>query len=271
MSARYQGSRKGGLFGDVLVAVCACVLTVAIVGSAVYLSWKLYDRHRWREQIRTVIASLENRTPAELEERVNQLKAMPKLARYVLPEIRRTLHEAESEEQMCAAIQISRAFVDHKKIKKALFRLRTSEHEAIAAAAVEALSRVEPAEEAAGMLGECLGGTEEYPIAAAAADEACAGLVRLGEPGRKEMERRLDVLSPARRLWVVGYVRAMAPVDSSAWLEMFRADEDERVRAAAEAVLQMLATHEDRGVVGAPRSSADATEAVGAGGGSGPF
>ncbi len=247
LSARHGGLKRGGVFGDILVAVCACVLTVAIVGSAVYLSWKLYDRYRWREQIRTVIASLENRTPAELEERASQLKAMPKLARYVLPEIRMTLHQADSEEQLCAAIQIARAFVDQKKIKKALFRLRLSDHEAIAGAAVEALSRVEPVEEAASIMGQCLGDQGEYVIAAAAEDEACAGLVRLGELGRREMERHIGDLSQARRLWVVGYIRAMAPFDSSAWLEMFRADEDDEVRAAAEVVLKTPMSHDGGG------------------------
>jgi hypothetical protein len=228
-------ARQPGLWwGDILVAGCACLLTVAILGSGVYLTWKMMERRAVNASVRSFVSSLQNRTPAELEERVAQLRVMPKVARYVMPEIRRTLREANSEQQMGAAIQIARAFIDDRSMRKALFRLRNDEREAVAAAAVEALSRMSPPEQAATTLGECLISGSDVPVSPAVVDEVCAGLIRLGAVGRAEMERRLASLSVDRRVWLARYLKEADARDRGEWLELLRADADPTVRSAAE-------------------------------------
>jgi hypothetical protein len=214
-------------------------LTVAVAGSGVYLAWRAIERHRLNVQVRNFISSLENRTGQELEERAAQLKAQPKVARYVLPEIRQSLRGAASEQQMCAAIQISRPFVDDGKVGKVLFRLRRDPRESVAAAAVEALSRMSPGEAAAATLGACLEETGGEPPAAAVVDEVCDGLVRLGAPGLEEMKKRKGLLSADRRVWLVRYVSETSCRDREGWLEMLRGDDDAAVKAAAaEALLR---------------------------------
>lgn len=217
------------------MAGCACVLTVSILGSAVYLGWRLYDRYQWRRQARTFVSSLENRTAGELTERAAQLRARPKVARYVLPEILRGLGTAASEQQLCATIQISRAFVDDKRIRRALVRLARDNREVVAAAAVEALAEIRPPDQAAAILGGCLTDQGDHPLAPAAVDRICAGLLEAGEAGRQELSDKRSLLAPERRVWLVGFVADGATPDRPAWLDVMAADPDERVQAAVAA------------------------------------
>ncbi len=224
---------RAGLWGHILVAVSACVLTVSIVGSAVYLSFRAYGQYQYRDRVRAFVSSLQNRTPEELEAVVDELKAKRRLARYVMPQVLRVVTESESERQQVAAVIVSRAFLDKNRIRKALFRLRNDPRESVAGMAVAVLSHAEPAERAAEMLGRCL----ETP-SGTVVDEACAGLLRLGEVGRRVMEQHQSQLSVERRVWLVGFVRECGAADRAAWLEMLKSDEDERVRAAAAEALE---------------------------------
>lgn len=231
-----QERPRHGAWGDVLVAGCACLLTVSILGSAVYLGWRLYDRYQWTRHARTFVLSLENRTAEELTERAAQLRARPKVARYVLPEILRGLSTAVSERQLCATIQISRAFVDDKRIRRALTRLVRDNREIVAAAAVEALAEVRPREQSAAILGGCLTNQGDSPLAPAAVDRICAGLLDAGEAGRQALSNKLALLAPDRRVWLVGFVAEGDAPDRQAWLDVLAADPDERVQAAVAAI-----------------------------------
>jgi len=232
-TAATERRRDGRWGGEILVAACACLLTMAVVGSAVYLTWRVYERHDLSQRAAAFVSSLRNRTPEELQANVARLKALPKVAKYVVPEINRSLRQAGSEEQLCASIEVAKAFVDDAAIRRRLFRLRTDGRESVAGAAVEALSWVEPPEDAARLLGECLVGSEEVGPHPAVVDEVCGGLVRLGPVGLAEMKRRLALLSAERRLWLVRYVEAVQPADRELWLDMLAADNDESVRSAA--------------------------------------
>lgn len=227
----------GGVWGHVLVTLCACILTVSIAGSAVYLGWRVYDRRQLKARVEAEVASLENRTPEELAERADYLKARPKLAKYVLPEIVSSITKATSEQQKCSAIQVAKAFLDHKRIEKILFRLRKDPRESVAAASVNALSAIEPRARAAEVIGHCL----VEATASAAVDEACVALYRMGQAGREEMSRRVPELEIGRRIWLVRYVGSVPGPDQRSWLDMLSRDEDPRVRAAAAGALERLA------------------------------
>lgn len=230
----------GGVWGHVLVAVGACVLTVAIVGSAVFLVYRVYYREQLQAQVREVVESLQNRTPAELAEKAAQVKAHPKLAQLVLPEVLRSLRDSKSEQQQCCAIEILKTFLDNRPVEKALFKLRRDSRERVAGAAVAALADLNPPARAAEILGACLDDVPQRAVGDAVVDEACAGLFRLGEAGREQMRKRLALLSIDRRVWLVGYVQQATGGDRRAWLEMLRGDPEERVRATAEQALQSL-------------------------------
>ena len=230
-----------GAWGHVLVGVGACALTVAIVGSAAFLAYRVYYRQQLRAQVREVVESLQNRTPAELAEKAAQVKAHPKLAQLVLPEVLRSVRDSKSEQQQCSAIEILKTFLDHRQVEKALFRLRRDSRERVAGTAVAALAGLAPPEHAAEVLGACLDDVPQHAVGDAVVDEACGGLFRLGEAGREQMRQRLGLLSVDRRIWLVGYVRQAGGGDRRAWLEMLRGDADERVRATAEQALQSLA------------------------------
>ena len=229
------------------MSLCACVLTVSIAGSAVFLAWRAYSHHQLKKDLEVIISSLENRTAAELEDRVTLLKARPKLAAYVLPEVAGSMVASRSERQQWATIQISRAFLDNPQIEKALLQLRHDARENIAAAAVEALSELEPPSRAAKVMGQCL-----VEGQAAAADEACAALYRLGSAGRAEMERRLPEISVGRRIWLVRYIVAVEGPHQHVWLRMLSADQEERVRTAADEALGRL--------VSSPKALSDEAE-----------
>lgn len=233
-------TEQGGVAGHVLVAACACVLTVAIVGSAAFLTYNIYSRLTLRSQVRSIVASLQNRTPDELAQKAAQVKDRPKVARVVLPEVLKSLRDSTSEQQQYSAIQILQVFVDHKRVEQALFQLRRDGRERVAAAAVRALTGLQPPQRAAAVLGRCLDDVKSHGVVAAVVDEACAGLYRLGPSGREEMQGRLSSLSVDRRIWLAGYVGSEGGPQRRAWLEMLRSDGDEKVRAAAERRLQAM-------------------------------
>ncbi len=226
--------RPSGFWGHLLVSASACLLTVSILGSAVILVYKGYRRYELKTKVRTFISSLENRTPEELAERTEELKQRPKVAQHVLPELRNTLAAARSENQLRAAIEVSRAFLSHSGIRRALMDLRRDPREMVSAAAVSALAELEPPEAAAEALGNCLEGVDVGEVSDAAVDEICAGLLKLGGPGLDEMKKHIGRLSEDRRVWIVGYVNAVGSPYRRAWLELLKADPDARVQAAAQ-------------------------------------
>lgn len=224
-----ESNSKAGWFGPVLVAVTACILTVTILGSIGILGWKFYDQWQLKQRVRAVVASLQNRTPEELAEKAEQLKEHPKVARYVLPQIREAIVRSPSEQQQWSAIRIAEAFIDDKSIEKCLFRLRTSPRERVSAEATRILSLVKPESRAAERLGACL----EDAQCGAVVDEACAGLLRLGDVGREEMKKHLGKLNVGRRLWLVRYVNEKGGENRDSWLQMLAKDDDNAVRTAA--------------------------------------
>lgn len=221
---------RGGVFGDLLVAVSACLLTVSIVGSGVYLGWRAYDRRVQQEKVDAFVASLEHRSEAELAADVDRLRAKPKLTKYVLPRLLASIRGATDERQQVASVRVACAFLDLPKIRRALWELRESDRESVVSAAVEALSRIQPPGEAAQWLGKCLD-----VKSGAVVDGVCAGLVALGEPGRNEMRGQLGKLSVDRRVWLAGYIGANPVDDRAAWLDLLAGDSEPRVREAVEA------------------------------------
>ena len=237
MPASSAGAPRAGLVGHLLVAVCACLLTVAIAGSGVFLVYRLYVQRELRVQVRAVVDSLQNRTSEELAERIARVRTHPRLASLVLPEVLKNLKNSRSEQQQCSAIQVLRVFVNDRQVEKALFKLRRDGREDVAAAAVAALGDIRPPERAAEVVGRCLEDVPSGAVAKAVVDEACAALVRLGEPGRREMQRRLGLLSVDRRIWLVTYVSEQGAEERRPWLEMLRQDGEARVRSAADEIL----------------------------------
>ena len=185
MAMDVDSNKKAGWFGPVLVATTACILTVTILGSIGILGWRFYERRQLQQRVRDVVSSLQNRKPEELAEKAEQLKERPKVARYVLPQIREAIVRAPSEQQQWSAIRIAEAFIHERSVEKSLFRLRKSPKERVAAEATRILSLVQPPTRAAERLGACLVDAQ----CGAVRDEACAGLVRLGEVGRLQMEK----------------------------------------------------------------------------------
>lgn len=242
-NAADNSAAGGGLWSHVLVSLSACVLTVAIVGSGVFLVWRSYEQRQLKIRVQKIVSSLQNRTPEELDAHAALLRARPRLARFVLPEIIKSIRTAASEEQQCAAIRVARAFLDDERIEKTLFALRVDYRERVAATAVEVLSALQPPQRAVRVMGQCL----VDATADAAVDEACAALYRLGPAGREEMARRLEALSVGRRVWLVGFVASITAPEQRAWLEMLESDDSARVRNAAAAALARLAGRAARG------------------------
>lgn len=235
---------SSGVWGHLLVSASACLLTISILGSAVVLGYKGYRRYELKTKVRGFISSLENRTPEELAERADELRQRPKVAQHVLPELKRALANARSERQLCATIEISRAFLTHRSVEGAIFDLRQDPRESVAAMAVSVLGDIQPPERAAEVLGNCLDGADAGLVADAVVDEACAGLLKLGEPGLAEMRRRIAGLATDRRIWLAGYVNAVGGPYRRLWLEMLEQDSEPGVRDAATKALtgQRVAT-----------------------------
>lgn len=228
-----------GFWGRVLVAVSACVLTVSIVGSAAFLWFRIQERREIRARVQGFITSLENRTDAELADRAAQLHEKPKVAEFVLPEIRHALRASRSEDQLCAVIRLCEAFVDRREIETALFELRGDRREVVAGAAVDALAKVQPAERAAELLGQCVAGSASGETVPAGVDSACAGLFRLGAAGRVEIEKRLESMTTDRRRWLVKYVNEVGGPYRESWLKLLGEDADAGVREAVARAMAM--------------------------------
>ncbi len=221
------------LWGHLLVSLCACILTISIAGSLVYLGWRIYDRHEMKSSVRRFVYSLENRTPEEIAEYASELRFKPKLVRYFVPEVIAAIRGDGPERQRRAAIRLSEAFISHDRVQQALLALRSDPNESVASAAVEALGGVEPPEKAAELLGACLVDAQS----AAAVDEACAALYRLGDVGRALIKQRLNDLAVPRRVWLVQYVAQTLGPHQQAWLRMLESDQAAEVRKAAGAAL----------------------------------
>lgn len=228
---------RGGPWGHFLVSASACILTVSIVGSGVFLVNRIYTRYEFRSRIREFLGSLENRTQQELEQSAAKLQERPKVVEQMLPELTATLRSARSEEQLCAAIRISRPFLGHKRIREALYELRADGRERVAATAIETLGGIEPPEQACEVLGRCLDDVSAGVLGPAATDRLCASLFELGTPGLSEIRSRLAKLSIDRRVWLVGYVATIGGPHRQAWLEMLKGDTEPRVQAAANQAL----------------------------------
>lgn len=234
---------ESGFWSHALVSLGACVLTVSIVGSIVFLGWRVYDRRRLTAHAEAFVSSLQNRTPEELADHAESLKERPQVAKYVLPRLMRSIGAEGSDRQLSAAITVARAFVDDKVVEDSLFQLRVDNRETVAAAAVAALGELDPPERAAEVMGRCM----VDATAGAAVDEACAALYRLGDAGLKEMRTRLSSLTVGRRVWLVGYVGNTEGSAQRPWLAMLSADAEQRVRdAAARAIEQIDAAKDDR-------------------------
>lgn len=231
---RPAAGQGGSFWGHLLVSLCACVLTVSIVGSAVFLGWRVYDRRQLREKVSAFVESLKDRTPDELADQAQRLKAHPKVARHVLPEIARAIRGAKDEGRQRAAVEISKAFLDDDRIVKTLLELRADPRESVAASAVRVLAEYKPEEKAAGMVGQCVAES----LTAAARDQACASLYTLGEPGLREITARLSGLSTGRRVWLTRFVAAHPGDMQMAWLGILAEDSDEQVRGAAVEALE---------------------------------
>lgn len=241
---KQSSKQNGGVWSHVFVSLSACILTVAIVGSTVFLIWRIYEHRQLKSRVQKIVSSFQNRTPEELRAHAALLRAKPRLARHVLPEIINSIRNPTSEEQQCAAIQVASAFLDDKRIEKTLFRLRKDYRERVAAAAVVVLADLKPPHRAAGVMGRCLVDAR----APAVVDEACAALYRLGEPGRAEMQQRLSGLSVGRRVWLVRFVSAIPDPQRQAWLRMLQSDPEERVRIEATAALDRIVKRADASV-----------------------
>src|SRR5438874_13652438 len=94
LSSDQQSGLRGGPWRHLLVSASACVLTVSIVGSGVFLANRLYVRYQTRGLIRDFLSSLENRTPDELDQSIAKLQERPRLVAQMLPEIVGSLRNA---------------------------------------------------------------------------------------------------------------------------------------------------------------------------------
>lgn len=224
------GTPRKGIGGDILVAVSACILTVSIAGSAVYLGYRAYDRRIQQERVDAFVNSLEHRTLAELAADAEQLHSKPKLAKYVLPRILASIRTENDERRQIASMRIAWAFLDVPKVRKTLHDMRVSPQESVAAAAVEALAHITQPADAAKALGQCLDVSTGAVI-----DAVCAGLVSLNEHGRAVMKEKLGQFSVDRRVWIAGYIAAHEVDDRDKWLDLLAADSEPRVREAVDA------------------------------------
>ena len=237
VSGNSRSALRGGAWGHLMVSASACVLTVSIVGSGVFLANRLYGRYQTRGVIREFLGSLENRTPQELDDSIARLRERPKLVEQMLPEMVRALRNAHSEEQLCAVIRVCQPFLRHKRVRDALFELRGDGRESVAAAAVLALSKSEPSEHAAQILGRCLDDVPAGVLGPAAVDRLCSGLYELGGQGLETIRPKLMNLPIDRRVWLVGYVAGAGGPHRDGWLLMLQSDPDARVRSAAQQAL----------------------------------
>lgn len=214
--------------GHLLVGLVTCALTVSIVGSIAYL---VINRMRLTEhdrRIRDFVGSMENRSRDELSYAVQQLRTHEKVADRVLPMILQAAERGGTERQRLAGVELAAEFVSRERVEKLLFDLRRSTSETVAARAVAALGRLQPAERAADRLLLCLDVSTPAVI-----DVVCDELAKLGEPGLTRLHGQLDKLDTERRLWLAGLLAERRARGAGRLLEGLLGDADGRVRARA--------------------------------------
>lgn len=199
-------------------ALLAFALTVSILGSLGYLAFRRLEESQEEARVRAFVEGLTFRSQAELHEGVEFLLERPALARRVLPVVVQRARRAElPATTRLAAVRVAREFVRREpRIARALFRLRESPDEYVASEAVLALGEVQPPEDAAELLGQCLTGN----VSPSVVDAACDRLIRLGLPGRQALAARIDRLSAERRAWIMGLVSDRGLSDASAWVQL---------------------------------------------------
>lgn len=79
------------------VMLASTVLTITILGSAVYLGVRFYEKKRREREIQNFVQALPNRSPAELAEQARELHQRKGVQQYLLPEIRRTMKRARAD------------------------------------------------------------------------------------------------------------------------------------------------------------------------------
>jgi len=223
--------------GPVFVMLASTVLTITILGSAVYLGVRFYEKKRREREIQNFVQALPNRSPAELAEQARELQQRKGVQQYLLPEIRRTMLAGQTEQQRWSAIRISEAFLESKGVRKTLRRTARLPQERLAAEATRVLSRAKPPEAAAELMTTCL----KDAICPAVVDEACAAFYDLGEVGLNSITQCADELSSGRKLWLVRYVAEQERTDNQQqWLAWLSKASDEAVQEAARASIARL-------------------------------
>jgi len=219
------------------VMLASTVLTITILGSAVYLGVRFYEKKRREREIQNFVQALPNRSPAELAEQARELHQRKGVQQYLLPEIRRTMLAGQTEQQRWSAIRISEAFLESNGIRKTLGRIAGYPQERLAAEATRVLSQAKPPETAAELMTTCL----KDAICPAVVDEACAAFYRLGDVGLNSIQQCADELSIGRKLWLVRYVSEQGDSDQQRqWLGWLAKAADESVQQAAQAAIAKL-------------------------------
>ena len=235
--------RKSGWLGPIFVTVASAILTITILGSAVYLGVRFYEKRRRETEIQSFVHSLPNRSPDELAAQAEQLQQRKGVRRYLLPEIQRTMLTGPTEQQRWSAVRISEAFLESKGIRKTLVRISTlppeSVQERVAAEATRVLGKVRPPEEAARLIRSCLSANS----CPAVVDEVCAALFGLGPVGLETAKACSMELSEGRKLWLVRYISEQGDIERQReWLNWLAANDHAAVAKAATDALSTLKT-----------------------------
>lgn len=221
------------LVGHLAAGLLACALTVSILGSLSYLGISTYRDREERRRVAAFVSGLELRDRDELDYIVSELRRRPALAARVLPTVLRAAQRDGIERRQLAAIDVTAALLDvpgfdDRRIEQILFSLRTSGNPAVAARAVAALARLQPARRACERLTDCLD-----TDAPAVEDEVCVGLLALGESGARALRGALDKLDIDRKIWLTGLLAERRPDGGWVVLEALLTDRDAPVRIAA--------------------------------------
>lgn len=205
--------RSAAIAGNTWIAI----LILVIAGSGGWLYYRQDQKADLRRRTMTFIASLETMTEQELDGHVAALRATPEEARRIVPAVLREIRHGGSERVRRGGARLVGAFVsEDAKLARRLFELRASSDEGLAAVVVTAMTRLRPASVAAEHLGQCL----DEPLAPAAIDAACDGLLGLGGSGRAALGAHLPRLTAGRRRWMAGLVAARVPAEREAWMRV---------------------------------------------------
>ena len=209
------------------IAVMSCILTVAILGSGIFLYVRWQRSRDEQARITTFVNGLQNLSPEQLRTSADELSKRPRMARRVLPRVMgRARGRATPAERLAAVRFLARFAGDRPDVADALYGLRRNADEGVAAEAAAALAAITPRDAAAARLASCL----DAPAQPAVVDVVIDELLKLDSTGRAALEARMPLLSPDRRMWVVGLVMDRRPADHRQWLELFAADPDADVR-----------------------------------------